>query len=149
MQAKDIMSVRLEMVNRRATLQEAARKMAELRIGILPVVDRSHIVGIITDRDLVIRAMARGVNPASTEVDLIMTQEVVTCSENASLEDVTEKMEANGLRRLLVVSEKNKPVGIISIEDLASRATDKALASTALYRRGTSAALELWTKPLY
>lgn len=143
MLAKDIMSVRVEMINRKATLLEVAKKMAELRIGILPVVDRGHVVGVITDRDLVIRAMAREVNPADTEVDLVMTQDVITCNESASLAEVTEKMEVYGLRRILVVSDKNIPVGIISIEDLASRATDKALASSALYRGSRSAALEV------
>jgi CBS domain-containing protein len=141
--AKDIMSLRLELINRKASMLEAAKKMAELNIGLLPVVDRNHIVGILTDRDLVVRGMARGVDPVDTEVDLIMTQEVVTCGEDETLIQVADKMERHALRRLLVVNAKNKPVGVISIEDLATRAPDKHLASSALYRGTGTSSVEI------
>lgn len=142
MLAKDIMSPSPELISRKANLLEAAQKMARLGIGLLPVVDRHHVVGMLTDRDLVVRGMARGVVPQDTEVDLIMTQDVVTCRGDAPLAHVAELMERHGLRRLLVIDDEAKPIGVISVEDLASRATDKQLASSALYRGSGGASLE-------
>lgn len=140
--AKDIMSTKPVLIERKASLLEAAKMMQEHQIGILPVVDREHVVGMVTDRDLVVRAMARGVNPKETCVDLIMTQEVITCRESATLEQVVEMMETHRMRRLLVLNQEKVPVGIISVEDLASRALDKHLAASALYRGTREHALQ-------
>lgn len=140
--AKDIMTPNLELIGRNAMLVDAARKMAERNIGLLPVVDRNHVVGMLTDRDLVVRAMARSVDPTTTEVDLVMTPEVITCSEDSTIELVAQLMERHGLRRILVVDDAGMPSGVISIEDLAARSTDKHLAATALYRGTGRASLE-------
>jgi CBS domain-containing protein len=146
MLARDIMSTRVELINRNAKLVEAAQMMANFDIGLLPVVDHSHVVGMLTDRDLVVRAMARGVDPHATEVDLIMTQGVVSCNEETPLAHVAELMERHGLRRLLVMDGNGQPSGVIAVEDLATRAADKQLAASALYRGSGTGAVEKQTR---
>ncbi len=116
--AKDIMTSRLMLVNRRATLVAAASRMRDEKIGILPVVDRGHLVGMITDRDLAVRAMAEGLDPRLTMVEAIMTPKVVSCSEEEPIEDLHFLMKRHGVHRLVVINDKGKPVGIVSIEDL-------------------------------
>lgn len=133
------MTPRLELVNRRATLRDAAAKMAHLGIGALPVVERSHLLGMVTDRDITVRAVARGWDPATTTVEDVMTPGVVSCRESQDVKDVASLMEEHGLRRILVLSARGKPVGIISVEDIAQRAPDKRLVAEALHRRNGNA----------
>ncbi len=116
--AKDVMTSRLQLVNRRATLVAAAGRMRDEKIGVLPVVDRGHLVGMITDRDLAVRAMAEGLDPRLTMVEAIMTPKVVSCSEEEPASELPLLMKRHGVHRLVVINEKGKPVGIVSIDDL-------------------------------
>jgi CBS domain-containing protein len=116
--AKDIMTSKLMLVNRRATLVAAASRMRDEHIGVLPVVDRGHLVGMITDRDLAVRAMAEGLDPALTKVEAVMTQKVVSCPEDKPAEDLPFLMKRHGVHRLVVINDKGKPVGIVSVDDL-------------------------------
>ena len=119
MYARDLMTTRLTLVNRRATLKDAAVRMREENIGILPVVDKSHVVGMLSDRDLVVRGVASGVDTETTLVEDIMTPKVVSCSEDRPARDLAELMHRHGVHRLLVVNGRGKPVGIVSATDLA------------------------------
>jgi len=120
--AKDIMTSRLMLVNRRATLVAAAGRMRDEKIGVLPVVDRGHLVGMITDRDLAIRALAEGLDPRLTMVEAIMTPKVVSCPEDKPAQDLAALMKFHGVHRLVVINDKGKPVGIVSIDDLEKHA---------------------------
>jgi len=133
MQVKDIMTARPELVNRRATLQETARKMHELNVGVLPVVDRGHLVGMVTDRDLAVRGVALGLHPTATWVEAVMTPDVVSCLDTDDVHVAAELMARCSVRRVVVVNAKGKPVGILSVDDLANRASDDRLVAEALH----------------
>ncbi len=134
MLARDIMTNRLELINRRATLVDVASKMAALGIGALPVVERHHLIGMVTDRDITIRGVARGLDPAATTVEEVMTPGVVECREDQDVEEVASLMEQHGLRRVVVVNARGKAVGIISLVDLANRCFERGLVETALHQ---------------
>jgi CBS domain-containing protein len=143
MLAKDIMSLSIEVIDRKASALMAAKKMTIRGVGVLPVVDGSRLVGVITDRDLVVRSMARGVNPEAVEVDLLMTQEVVTCKSEDDIGHVINLMERHQLRRIIVTDSDDAPIGVIAVEDIAAKSTDKQLAATALYRGAGGSALQV------
>ncbi len=143
MLAKDIMSLSLESIDRGASVLMAAKKMATHNVGVLPVVDGKRLIGIITDRDLVVRAMARGINPEAVEVDLVMTQDVVTCRVDDEVGHIVNLMERHQLRRIIVIDFDESPLGVIAVEDLASRSTDKQKAATALYRGSAGTAMQV------
>ena len=97
---------------------EAARMMAECDAGVLPVGEDDHLVGVITDRDIAIRAVAEGKSP-ETSVREVMSKEVLYCFEDEDTEDVARNMGDNKVRRLPVLNRSKRLVGIVSIGDLA------------------------------
>lgn len=111
---KDMMTENPVFVEPKASLYEAAAKMQFINCGMLPVGDENEVIGVITDRDIVIRALAASKNPASTTVSNCMTREIFACNENDSLNDAAEKMRAHKVSRLLVKNHKGKVVGILS-----------------------------------
>jgi CBS domain-containing protein len=120
MKVKDIMTSNVECVWPDDTLQEAALKMKEMGIGPLPVCDRLHIVGMLTDRDIAIRGVAAGRDPRSTKVRDVMTCEVIRCFEDEEVEEAERLMQSRQVRRILVVNRDERLVGIVSLGDLAA-----------------------------
>jgi CBS domain-containing protein len=115
-----IMTGGIETIPPQATLAEAAKKMASQDIGSLPVCTAERrVVGIITDRDITVRAVARGMDPNRTRVEEVMTRDVLSCSSEADVEQACELMEQRQVRRLLVTAEDDRPVGIVSLGDIA------------------------------
>lgn len=124
MKLSSIMTGGIETVPPQATLTEAARKMASQDIGSLPVCamqagSRRSVVGIITDRDITVRAVARGMDPNVARVEDVMTRDVLSCSSDAEVEEACELMERRQVRRLLVTDANQAPVGIVSLGDIA------------------------------
>ncbi len=119
MEIKDIMMRSVETIEPDEPLCEAARKMAAQNIGFLPVWQEGQLVGVITDRDIVVRAVARGFDPEQTIVEEIMTSMVVSLPENSDIEDASDLMETKQVRRLVVTDENDMPVGIISMDKVA------------------------------
>jgi CBS domain-containing protein len=120
MKLSSIMTGGIETIAPHATLAEAAKKMASQDIGSLPVcAERRQVVGIITDRDITVRAVARGMDPNSTRVEEVMTRDVLSCSSDADVEQACELMEKRQVRRLLVTGQDDTPVGIVSLGDIA------------------------------
>jgi CBS domain-containing protein len=117
---KDIMTSNVECVGPDDTLQEAALKMKDMGIGPLPVCDRLHIVGMLTDRDIAIRGVAAGRDPQSTKVRDVMTCEVIRCFEDEEVEEAERLMQSRQVRRILVVNRDERLVGIVSLGDLAA-----------------------------
>ena len=106
-------------------VQEAARLMRRENIGAIPVIKDEKtrkLVGIITDRDLALRIVAEGVEAKSTTVEAAMTHTVSTCFADDDLQKVLDSMAEQQLRRILVVDNDNRLVGIISQADVATRA---------------------------
>ena len=111
------------------TAQEAARTMGSENIGSLPIVDGDRIVGVVTDRDLAIRVLAEG-KDGTTTVGEIASRDVVTIDPQQTLEEAARLMAEHQLRRLPVVEEDGKLVGILAQADLAQRGHDALTGET-------------------
>jgi len=126
----EIMTRNVSTVELDATLQTAAQHMRDLNIGALPVTDEGALVGVVTDRDITIRAVAEGLNVRDALVSDVMTAEVQSCSPTDSVDAVLKQMGDSQLRRLAVLDADHKIVGIVALADLATKQsapTDAAL----------------------
>jgi CBS domain-containing protein len=107
------------------TVKKAAELMRDVDVGPIPVLDKdSNLTGIVTDRDLVLNVLARGLDAEETKVSEAMTNDPVSCRENEPIEDAMEKMETYQIRRLPVVDSSGHVVGIIAQADIATRIQD-------------------------
>ena len=113
------------------TLQKAAAQMAELDAGVLPVGDNDRLVGMLTDRDIAVRAVAKGMGP-QTPVRDVMSDDVKYCFEDEELSTVTENMGDIQLRRLPVLNRDKRLVGIVSLGDIAGSQRNADQAGQAL-----------------
>jgi len=126
---RDVMTPNPHTVAADATLQDAAREMRQDDIGAVLVKDDGSVSGILTDRDIVVRAIAEGRDPSSTRVADVASRDVKTLTPDASVEDAIRIVREQNVRRIPVVDESGQPQGIVSIGDLAvERDTDSALA---------------------
>ena len=140
MNVREIMTTDFEMIDSSSSLIEAAEKMKSLNVGFLPVKEGTRLAGLLTDRDIVIRGLAEGLDPRSTQVRHILSSEVVYCYDDDSVEDAARLMEDNQIRRLIVVNHDQTPVGIVSIGDIAVRSGQEELAGEILERISEPAA---------
>src|SRR5688572_18990578 len=127
MRLKDVMTESVAVLRPESTLQEAALKMNDLDIGFLPICNDDHIVGTLTDRDITIRAVAAGLDATSTPVDAVMTRGVIYGHPDQDVEDAARLMEENQVRRLLVVDENERLLGVFSLGDMALHSNDTEL----------------------
>ena len=126
MQVKDIMTPGVECVRPDDTLQNAARKMRDLDVGPLPVCgDDDRLAGMITDRDITVRAVAEGKDPTTTRVREVMTQEIIYGFEDQDVEEAARIMKERQVRRLVVLNRDKRLVGIVSLGDLATETGDR------------------------
>jgi CBS domain-containing protein len=133
MQTKDIMTPNVECVRPDATLQETARKMRDLDVGPLPVCgDDDRLAGMITDRDIIIRAVAEGKDPRTTTVREAMTEEIISCFEDQDVQEAARTMQERQVRRLVVLNRDKRLVGIVSLGDLATESGDREKAGAVL-----------------
>jgi CBS domain-containing protein len=119
MKVREMMTPGIEFVNSEATIQEAAEKMKESDIGAMPVIIGDETVGMITDRDIVIRIVAHGLDPQKTHVIDAITEGVEFCNEEDDIKDVARLMEKQQIRRVVVKNSRDKVTGIVSLGDLA------------------------------
>jgi CBS domain-containing protein len=115
---RDIMTDDVECCSLLDNVYEVAVKMKELNVGAIPIVDESKLVGMITDRDIVIRGVAEK-NPGSTKVEKIMSNKLVTATGEMTTKEAARLMSENQIRRLPVV-EGEKLIGIVSLGDFAT-----------------------------
>ena len=132
MKVSEAMTASVVTVSRDTPLADAARLMRDSDVGPLPVADEGRLVGVLTDRDITIRAVADGRDPFSTRVDEVMTPKVVCCLDTDDVEHAAEMMQSAQLRRLLVVSEDGRLAGIVSLGDLAVRNGNDSLSGETL-----------------
>jgi CBS domain-containing protein len=130
----EVMTPDVVTVSPEAVLIDAARLMRDSDIGPLPVCERGRILGVLTDRDITVRAIAGGKDPRSTRVYEIMTPEVVSCLDSDDVRRAAEIMQSAQLRRLLVVFSDGRLAGIVSLGDLALQTGDEELAGETLER---------------
>ena len=119
MKVQDVMSRNVQTIKPTSSLRAAARTFSDLNVGALPVVDDGKLVGIITDRDVSVYAIAIGREPQSTDVKVVMSKEVFTCNAEQSLAEAAEIMEQHNIRRLAVVDDSDEVVGILTVDDIA------------------------------
>jgi CBS domain-containing protein len=118
MKVREAMTRDVRLVTPDQTIREAANLMAELDIGVLPVEKDDRLVGMITDRDITVRAVAEGRGP-DTPIRDVMSAEVKYCFEDQTIEEVTRNMGELRIRRLPVLTREKRLVGILSLGDLA------------------------------
>ena len=132
MKVSEIMTPDFEMIESTSSLTDAAKKMKEFNVGFMPVQEGTSLIGVITDRDIVVRALADELNPSSTQVKDIISSDVVYCFDDDSVEEAIRLMEENQVRRLIVCRSDRTPIGIISLGDIAVKSGQESLFAEAL-----------------
>ena len=117
----DIMTRSIATVQREETLQAAARRMGEMDIGALPVLDGKAIVGMVTDRDIAVRGVAQGMIPQEARVAEVMTGDLRWCRADDSVDLLMSVMGDAQVRRMPVLDANNEVVGIVALADVATR----------------------------
>ena len=121
------------MIDKEATVLEAIKKMQHYGCGILPVGDYQHVVGVITDRDIMVRAIAKGMDVNKTPIADVMSKEVVFCREDNSLQQAVDQMSRENQRRVLIQDVDCILTGVLSLGDIIRRVSDKALLANLSY----------------
>jgi CBS domain-containing protein len=116
---KDVMTRDVQLVAPHESVQEAARLLADVAVGAVPVGRESRPEGILTDRDILIRLVAEGGDAKTTQVRAIMSANLLTCHEDDEAEPTAEKMRQRQVRRLPVVDNDGRLIGIVTLSDIA------------------------------
>ena len=126
MKIKEIMTHTVEIIHPSDTLQNAAEKMRNHNVGFLPVYNGGELIGVLTDRDIVVRAMAKGADPRTMLSWEMITSPAIYCFEDQSVDDAIDLMHDNQIRRLVILNRTTKQLaGVISLGDLAINVDDK------------------------
>ena len=133
MKIGELMTADVEVVSPDDTLHTAAKMMADLDAGVLPVGENDRLVGMITDRDIAVRCIAEGMGP-DTKIREAMTQEVMYCFEDDETHRICQNMADIQVRRLPVVNRDKRLVGIVSLSDLARKEANTAKALRGIAR---------------
>ena len=147
MLVKDGMTRRAETIGPDETLEAAARKMRAVGVGVLVVCEEGRLVGMITDRDIVVRSSAAGRNPTVSDVRSAMTPQVVHCSDEADFMEAAMLMARRAVRRVAVFDSGERLVGVLSVDDIAL--VDRTLAGEVIEHsrepdRPTRPGVPLW-----
>jgi len=126
MQVREAMTKDVRLATPGQSIRDAARLMSECDAGILPVGENDRIVGMISDRDIAIRAVAKGLGPDTPVRDVMSTEKVLYCFEDDDVDDVAKNMGEVKVRRLPVMDRDKRLVGIISIGDVSKKETRAA-----------------------
>lgn len=126
MKVRDLMHKGVEIMPPDTPLMKLAKKMRDMDIGAIPIGSDGKLVGMVTDRDITIRAVANGKDPASLTAQDVMTKGVVCCRDSDKLRDVLEVMEDNRIRRVPVTDDSERFIGMVSLGDISAAASDKA-----------------------
>jgi IMP dehydrogenase len=127
MKVSEVMTRGVETISSGATIEAAAKKMRTRNIGFLPVVDSEKVGGIVTDRDIVTRAVSEGLRPHMTTVREVMTRKTLFCTDEQTLTEASLLMEKNLVHRLVVFDKQSRLVGIISLSDIAAKTKNERL----------------------
>src|SRR5690348_1046389 len=122
MEVRQLMSKNVRITAPTESLQTAARLMAEADVGALPVGENDRLVGMITDRDIVVRGLGRGRDPSSTSIRDVMSERIDYCFEDEDVDQIAAKMAQLQVRRLPVLNREKRLVGIVSLGDISRRA---------------------------
>lgn len=126
MKLKEIMTSDIELIHLTDTLQTAAQKMRDRDIGFLPVSDGERLIGVLSDRDIIVRALAEGVDSKTILGRNLITSPVIFCFDDQSVDEAAKLMHDNQIRRLVVLNRDNsRMVGVVSLGDLAVNVEDR------------------------
>jgi CBS domain-containing protein len=123
MKVKDAMHKNVEWVEPTTTLAVLAKKMRDLDIGAIPVGENDRLVGMVTDRDITVRAVAEGKDVTQLTARDVMSKGIVFCRDSEELEDAARIMEQKKIRRLPVLDDKKRMVGMLSLGDISYAAS--------------------------
>src|SRR5688572_15947952 len=126
MQVRDVMTSKVSMVKPDALLSEVAKRMRDEDIGAVPVADGDKLIGMVTDRDIVTRGVAETSDVSRIRARDVMSPKVLYCMEDESVTDVLINMRDEQIRRLPVVNQEKRLVGVVSLGDLSQAETDRA-----------------------
>jgi CBS domain-containing protein len=135
MQIREIMTREVDVIRPDASVRDAALKMKELDVGAIPVCDGQKLAGLVTDRDITVRAVAEGRNPSEVQVAEVMSADIAYCFEDETVEQAANLMESKQIRRLPILDRNKQLAGIISLGDISIRtegSRQKDLAAEAL-----------------
>jgi CBS domain-containing protein len=132
MKVKEIMTTAVAVIDSTNSLEQAAQRMKSLNVGVLPVREGTKLIGLITDRDIVVRALAERRDTLTTQVKDIVSSQLVWCAEEDRIEDAVKLMEEKQVRRLLVCDQDRTPTGILSLGDIAAKTRQEELVGAAL-----------------
>jgi CBS domain-containing protein len=126
MQIKEIMTAEVDFVAPETQVLEIAQKMRESDIGSTPVVENDRLIGMVTDRDIVLRIVADGQDARTATARAAMSPKILYCFDDQTVEEVLQNMGHNQVRRLPVVNRAKRLVGVVSLGDLVKSAESKA-----------------------
>ena len=129
MKVSEAMTAQVATASPKTTIAEVARTMAQIESGAVPVMDDGKVVGLITDRDIVIRVVAKG-GALDGPVSQVMSDGIESCNEDDNVADAAAKMGAHQIRRLVVLNEQGGLAGILSLGDIAQDYGAKAVGKT-------------------
>ena len=129
MEVKRLMTRDVRTISPDVTIEQAAKVMADLDAGVVPVGEKDRLVGMVTDRDIAVRGIAEGKGP-DAKVREVMTAEVNYCFDDQEVDEVTQNMSELQIRRLPVVNRSERLVGILSIGDIAFAHGDTIVSET-------------------
>jgi CBS domain-containing protein len=128
MKLRDVMTKGVETVSADTPLRGVAEKMAELDVGAIPLQEDDKVVGIVTDRDIAIRGVAKGLDMDTEPARTVMTSEMWALEQDRDVSEAAQVMEQKKVRRLLILNEAGAVNGIISLADLATSTAGRAVA---------------------
>lgn len=129
MKVREAMTAQVATATPASTIAEVARTMARIESGAVPVMDDGKVVGLITDRDIVIRVVAKG-GALDGPVSEVMSDGIESCNEDDNVADAAARMGAHQIRRLVVLNDKGGLAGILSLGDIAQDYGAKAVGKT-------------------
>jgi len=132
MNVESVMTRDVAVVNVTDSVRAAAAVLKRLNIGSAPVCNGRSLVGMLTDRDIAVRAVADGRDPLNTPVEQVMTRDVVYCFEDQDVQEVADAMAASQVRRMPILNRQHELVGIVSLGDLAVDLSDDELTGEVL-----------------
>lgn len=144
MKLKDVMTRRVETLSPDDSLIDAAHKMQAINVGVIPVCDENdRVVGVLTDRDIVVRGLAQRLSVENARVADCMTRDVISGFEEQDIKEAASIMGQNQIRRMPVLDRNQQIIGIVSLGDLAVRGRDERLIAETLSKISEPARPEL------
>ncbi|MCD1296304.1 CBS domain-containing protein [Methanocella sp. CWC-04] len=119
MRIKDVMTKNIITVDGKETAAKAAKQMKDANVGMVMIVENGEIKGLITDRAIVTKVVAEGKDPSKVSIREFMSKDIITCKEDSDVMDVIKTLGESRIRRVPVINESNKVVGVLSIADVA------------------------------